>query len=173
MIIGGGRPAWRPATTWPELGSRSWSRADRRIGDVWRRRWDSLRLFTPARHDGLPGWVTARGWSFPSRTTWPAALEAYAARFGLQLRNAWTGSPHSSGDGGYLVTAAAASRPTTWSSRPAPAGPGGVRLQLDPGIVQPLQRLPRVIASSAAGGVLVVGPRSGAEIAWVAGVQVL
>src|SRR5690606_28172028 len=26
-----------------------------RIGDSWRRRWDSLRLFTPARYDGLDG----------------------------------------------------------------------------------------------------------------------
>ena len=27
--------------------------ADERIGDHWRERWDSLRLFTPARFDGL------------------------------------------------------------------------------------------------------------------------
>jgi putative flavoprotein involved in K+ transport len=26
-----------------------------RIGDAWRKRWDSLRLFTPGRYDGLPG----------------------------------------------------------------------------------------------------------------------
>lgn len=26
-----------------------------RIGDVWRKRWDSLKLFTPAQYDGLPG----------------------------------------------------------------------------------------------------------------------
>ena len=26
-----------------------------RIGDAWRKRWDSLRLFTPGRDDGLPG----------------------------------------------------------------------------------------------------------------------
>src|SRR5947209_4317763 len=26
-----------------------------RIGDNWRKRWDSLRLFTPARYSGLPG----------------------------------------------------------------------------------------------------------------------
>jgi putative flavoprotein involved in K+ transport len=29
--------------------------AGERVGDTWRRRWDSLRLFTPARYDGLPG----------------------------------------------------------------------------------------------------------------------
>ena len=26
-----------------------------RTGDSWRTRWDSLRLFTPARYDALPG----------------------------------------------------------------------------------------------------------------------
>ncbi|TIL55344.1 MAG: FAD-dependent oxidoreductase, partial [Mesorhizobium sp.] len=26
-----------------------------RVGDIWRSRWDSLRLFTPARFDGLIG----------------------------------------------------------------------------------------------------------------------
>jgi putative flavoprotein involved in K+ transport len=29
--------------------------AGRRVGDTWRSRWDSLRLFTPARYSGLPG----------------------------------------------------------------------------------------------------------------------
>ena len=29
--------------------------ADARIGDHWRDHWDSLRLYSPARSDGLPG----------------------------------------------------------------------------------------------------------------------
>ena len=29
--------------------------AHERIGDAWRGRWDSLRLFTPAKVNGLPG----------------------------------------------------------------------------------------------------------------------
>ena len=29
--------------------------ANPRIGDSWRSRWDSLRLFTPARFDSIPG----------------------------------------------------------------------------------------------------------------------
>ena len=28
--------------------------AHERVGDSWRKRWDSLRLFTPARYDALP-----------------------------------------------------------------------------------------------------------------------
>lgn len=29
--------------------------ASQRSGDSWRQRWDSLRVFTPAKYDGLPG----------------------------------------------------------------------------------------------------------------------
>ena len=39
-----------------------------RVGDSWRTRWDSLRLFTPAQYDGLPGWrFPAPRWSFPTK----------------------------------------------------------------------------------------------------------
>ncbi|CAN5196555.1 hypothetical protein BH18ACT12_BH18ACT12_05980 [soil metagenome] len=35
--------------------------ANERIGGSWRTRtWNSLRLFTPARYDGLPGWPLPR-----------------------------------------------------------------------------------------------------------------
>jgi putative flavoprotein involved in K+ transport len=58
-----------------------------RVGDVWRRRWDSLRLFTPARYDGLPGWsFPAPARSFPTRDEMADYLEAYAARFDLPVR---------------------------------------------------------------------------------------
>jgi len=30
--------------------------ADARVGDSWRRRYDSLRLFSPPRYASLPGW---------------------------------------------------------------------------------------------------------------------
>ena len=29
--------------------------AEERVGDGWRRQWDTLRLYSPARYDGLPG----------------------------------------------------------------------------------------------------------------------
>ena len=54
--------------------------ANTRIGDSWRQRWDSLRLFTPARYDGLarlPFPRTAEG--FPTKDEMPDYLEAYAA----------------------------------------------------------------------------------------------
>jgi glycine/D-amino acid oxidase-like deaminating enzyme len=61
--------------------------ANQRIGDAWRKRWDSLRLFTPARYDGLPGWpFPAPAWSFPTKHEMADYLEAYAARFDLPVR---------------------------------------------------------------------------------------
>src|SRR5687767_15468777 len=39
-----------------------------RIGDAWRKRWDSLRLFTPARYHGLPGMpCPGRPWAHPTK----------------------------------------------------------------------------------------------------------
>src|SRR5215216_7137059 len=58
-----------------------------RIGDAWRKRWDSLRLFTPARYDGLQGWrFPAPALSFPTKDEMADYLEAYAARFELPIR---------------------------------------------------------------------------------------
>ena len=52
--------------------------AGSRLGDSWRARWDSLRLFTPARYDGLPGLrFPAAAGSFPSRDQMADYLEAY------------------------------------------------------------------------------------------------
>lgn len=60
---------------------------DPRVGETWRRRWNSLRLFTPAQHDGLPGlpFPAARN-TFPGKDEFADYLESYAARFGLPVR---------------------------------------------------------------------------------------
>jgi putative flavoprotein involved in K+ transport len=61
--------------------------ANERIGDTWRRRWDSLRLFTLARYDGLPGWAfPGSPWSYPTKDEVAEYFEAYAARFELPVR---------------------------------------------------------------------------------------
>jgi len=62
--------------------------ANEQIGGSWRTRtWNSLRLFTPARFDGLPGWpFPAPGWSYPTARETADYLEAYAARFDLPIR---------------------------------------------------------------------------------------
>jgi putative flavoprotein involved in K+ transport len=61
--------------------------ANGRIGDSWRKRWDSLRLFTPVRYNGLERFpFPADGWSFPTKDEMADYLEADAARFELPLR---------------------------------------------------------------------------------------
>jgi len=58
-----------------------------RVGDAWRRRWDSLRLFSPARYDGLDGMrFPARGDSYPTKDEMGDYLESYAERFSLPVR---------------------------------------------------------------------------------------
>jgi len=58
-----------------------------RVGDVWRRRFDSLKLYSPAQYDGLPGMpFPAERWSYPTKDEMGDYLEAYAARFALPVR---------------------------------------------------------------------------------------
>jgi len=58
-----------------------------RIGDVWRQRWDSLRLFTPAKLDGLDGYrFPADKDTFPTKDQMAEYLESYAARMDLPVR---------------------------------------------------------------------------------------
>ena len=58
-----------------------------RVGDVWRRRWDSLRLFTPAKFAGLDGLpYPAPPNNFPTKDAFADYLEAYARHFALPVR---------------------------------------------------------------------------------------
>jgi putative flavoprotein involved in K+ transport len=61
--------------------------ASERIGDAWRHRWDSLRLFTPARFDGLDGMsFPAAPFSCPTKDEMADYLETYARTFALPVR---------------------------------------------------------------------------------------
>lgn len=58
-----------------------------RVGDSWRRHWDSLRLYSPAKYDGLPGMpFPADPWTFPQKDEVAAFLERYALKFDLPVR---------------------------------------------------------------------------------------
>ena len=58
-----------------------------RVGDAWRNRWDSLRLFTPARYDALPGSrFPAAPSVYPSKEQVADYLDAYAREFALPIR---------------------------------------------------------------------------------------
>src|ERR1700751_5843054 len=62
--------------------------ANQRIGDAWRNRWDSLRLFTPGAFAGLEGFpFPANGNPFPTKDQVADYLESYARRFRLPVRN--------------------------------------------------------------------------------------
>ena len=57
------------------------------IGDNWRRRWDSLRLFTPARYSGLPGMpFPSSPEHFADKDEVADYLERYAERFDIPVR---------------------------------------------------------------------------------------
>jgi putative flavoprotein involved in K+ transport len=72
---------------------------------VWRSRWDSIRLFTPARYDGLPGLAfPGDPDSYPGRDEVVAYLTEYAQRFELPIEfNSRVQSVRARDDGGFLV----------------------------------------------------------------------
>ncbi len=62
--------------------------AGQRVGDVWRNRWDSLRLFTPARYASLPGMdFPAKGGHYVTKDEVADYLEAYSLKMGLPVRS--------------------------------------------------------------------------------------
>jgi putative flavoprotein involved in K+ transport len=145
--------------------------ANARIGDSWRKRWDSLRLFTPARFDGIAGMpFPAPAHSFPAKDEMADYLEAYVARFALPVRTGVTVERLSREGDRYLVTAGDSSFEAehvvvAMASYQRPKVPP-LAGELDPGVVQLHSSDYRNPAQLRAGGVLVVGAgNSGSEIA--------
>jgi putative flavoprotein involved in K+ transport len=142
-----------------------------RIGDAWRRRWDSLLVFTPARYNGLPGWsFPAAAWSYPSKDDIADYLEAYAARFGLPVRTGVRVDGVRRDGDAYVVTAGphryrAANVVVATGAYDSPRIPA-FAADLDPSITQLHSSAYRNQSQLRAGSVLVVGAgNSGAEIA--------
>ena len=145
--------------------------AHERLGDAWRTRWDSLRLFTSARYSGLPGFrFPAAGWSFPTKDEMADYLEAYGERFGLDVR---TGSHVQSlaRQGGRFVLTTEGGRfeadnvVVATGAHRVPSRPEFAS-ELDPSIVQLHSSEYRRPSQLQEGGVLLVGAgNSGADIA--------
>ena len=77
-----------------------------RVGDVWRQRFDSLRLYSPAWADSLPGFpFPAERWSYPTKDQMADYLEAYAQRFALPVRTGVVVEDVGRDGDGYVVTA--------------------------------------------------------------------
>ena len=148
--------------------------ASERIGDPWRSRWDSLRLYSPARYDGLPGMpYPARNASFPTTAEMADYLEAYATHFGLPVRSSTRVDVLSKVGERYIVSAGDQS----FEARNVVVATGvmqepivpGFASELDPRIRQLHSSEYRNLAQLQEGTVLVVGAsHSGADIAYEA-----
>jgi putative flavoprotein involved in K+ transport len=174
VVIGGGQAGLSVGYHLARLGQ-SFVILDRnrRVGDGWRDRYDSLRLFSPAKYSGLPGMTfPAPGYTFPSGRDMANYLEAYAnwARLPVLTAVEVDGLWPADADGGYVITAGGRSFAaaqvvvaTGWQRLPsipsfASALRPAIRQVHSGGYRNPSQLLP--------GDVLVVGAgHSGADIA--------
>ncbi len=145
--------------------------ANHRIGDAWRNRWDSLRLFTPNRLNGLPGMpFPGYHWGFPSKDEMADYLESYARRFDIRVETG-VRVERLSREGDLFVATAGNRRfeadnvVVAMSSWQKPRIPEFAS-ELDPSIVQLHVAEYRNPGQLQEGGVLVVGAgNSGAEVA--------
>jgi putative flavoprotein involved in K+ transport len=145
--------------------------ASARVGDAWRKRWDSLRLFTPARFSSLDGMpFPGDRHSFPTKDAMGDYLETYARHFQLPVRSGVRVERLSRLGDRFLVVAGdqqfeadnVVVAMAGWQRPRVPAFAG----ELHPRIVQIHTFNYRNPAQLQAGGVLVVGAgNSGAEIA--------
>jgi putative flavoprotein involved in K+ transport len=158
-----------------------------RIGDAWRNRWDSLRLFTPARYNSLPGLpFPAHPQAYPTKDEVADYLESYAAYFDLPIQQrVWVQRLAKEGER-FVLTAGehsfeANNVMVAMSNYQVPKIPPFAE-ELDPGIRQLHSSDYRNLSQLRDGGVLLVGAgNSGAEIGlevahkhptWVAGPDV-
>ncbi|HUF07021.1 MAG TPA: FAD-dependent oxidoreductase [Candidatus Binatia bacterium] len=144
-----------------------------RVGDQWRSRYDSLRLYSPARYDGLPGQAfPLPPNAFPTGNQMADYLESYAAHFDLPVRTgtAVDGLQATADGDGYVVTAGG----RAFEAPEVVIAAGFFRMpytpsfapELDPGIRQMHSNDYRRPSQLADGPVLVVGlSHSGADMA--------
>ena len=144
--------------------------ANQRIGDAWRTRWDSLRLFTPARYDGIAGLpFPARQHAFPTKDEMADYLEGYAARFKLPVRTGVKVDRLSREGDRYAVAAGdlrfeADNVVVAMATYQRPRVPA-FAAELDSGVVQLHSTDYRNLSQLRKGGVLIVGAgNSGSEI---------
>jgi putative flavoprotein involved in K+ transport len=144
--------------------------ANLRIGDAWRNRWDSLRLFTPARYAGLPGLpFPARGDAFPTTQEMADYLESYAKHFHLPVQTGVIVDRLSKQGDRFIATAGglrfeADNVVVAMANYQLPRRPAFAK-DLDPGIVQLHSHEYRNPSQLQPGGVLIVGVgNSGADI---------
>ncbi len=78
--------------------------ASAKVGDSWRKRWDSLRLFTPCLYNGLAGMpFPGPPFAFPTKDEMANYLRAYAEHFRLPVRSGVEVEELSKHDDRFLV----------------------------------------------------------------------
>ena len=120
-----------------------------RIGDAWRKRWDSLHLFTPGRYNNLPGMpFPGSPSSYPGKDEIADYLEAYARAFDLPVRTGvHVDRLSKAGNRFEVICGRTRSLPRTWSSRPAPRTPLGSRRSRASSTTASCSSIPRTTAN--------------------------
>ena len=87
IVVGGGQAGLAAAWHLRQQGLRFLVlEAAEELGHTWRTRWESLRLFTPAEHDALPGRpFPAPAGSYPGKEAVADYLREYATAFDLPV----------------------------------------------------------------------------------------
>jgi len=145
--------------------------AHEQIGDSWRRRWDSLQLFTPAKFSSLPGMpFPDEALHYPTKDEMADYLETYAQRFNLPVKLG-TSIKRLSREDDRFVVASGEQRLTARQVVVATGAYQSPRIptfakHLDPGIYQVHTKHYRNPSQLPKGETLVVGVgNSGGEIA--------
>lgn len=143
---------------------------NKRNGEAWRNRWDSLRLFTPSKYNGLPGMPFPKlDFYFPTKDEVADYLEAYAREFKLPVLHGVKVEALTRNNQGYRLSTGAGSfhaRNVIVATGPyqKPYTPGFAQ-ELDPAILQVHSSAYCNPAQIPVQNVLVVGAgNSGAEI---------
>lgn len=144
-----------------------------RVGDNWRQQWDSLRLYSPTKYDGLPGLpFPGKPWSYPGKDAVAAYLESYAEHHDLPVRmSTWVTRLERDGhrflvttDQGTIACANVVIATGTFGRTPRVPG---FAADLDPSILQLHSSEYRRPSQLGPGPVLVVGAsHSGTDIAY-------
>jgi putative flavoprotein involved in K+ transport len=142
------------------------------VGESWRERWDSLRLFTPARYNALPGLdFPGPRYALPSKDEVAGYLALYARTFRIPIRHGLRTTALQRAAGGFAITThdgaihRAATVIVATGANQRPYRPG-FAARIDPRIAQLHSSQYRRPAQLPGGKVLVVGAgNSGMQIA--------